>query len=156
MADTHASFCRSCKNQRCRGPMFHELRFNRKRRRQFCFKLTVLAAQSPGTDPRTTYSQTCFTQQACTLMCPDVNTPAPNTPNLTANGIVWHKVFQFDRPNTNTHELLSAFDPTGAQESIFRLVGGRVVSTALHFQRGGEGRRRLHLHQVLPLPRPDV
>lgn len=67
--------------------------FNRSETRQFCFRLTVLPAQSPESDPRKTYSQTCFTREACTLACPDVNTPAPNTPNMAENGVVWHKVF---------------------------------------------------------------
>lgn len=65
---------------------------NRNRSRRFWFRLTVLPAQSPELEPRTTYSQTCFTEEACTLMCPTVNTPAQDIPNMTTNEIVWHKV----------------------------------------------------------------
>lgn len=65
---------------------------NRDRSRRFWFRLTVLPAQSPKLEPRTTYSQTCFTPEACTLRCPAVNTPAQDIPNMTINEIVWHKV----------------------------------------------------------------
>lgn len=76
--------------------------FNRSGARPFCFRLTVLPAQSPEPDLRRTYSQTCFTGEACTLECPDANTPAPNTPNMTKNGTVWHKVSNL-AGETQTH-----------------------------------------------------
>lgn len=73
---------------------------NRNRSRRFWFRLTVLPAQSPKLEPRTTYSQTCFAQEACTLMCPTVNTPAEDIPNMTINENVWHKVLN----NPHAHE----------------------------------------------------
>lgn len=40
----------------------------------------------------TTYSTTCYTEESCSLECPDVNIPDKDTPNITSNGIMWHKV----------------------------------------------------------------
>ncbi|XP_042349052.1 uncharacterized protein LOC121947919 [Plectropomus leopardus] len=52
------------------------------------FRLTVYTTQ---TEESTQYPQTCYTQETCTLYCPAVNIPAANIPNITSNGIVWHK-----------------------------------------------------------------
>ncbi|XP_056881795.1 interleukin-1 receptor type 2-like isoform X2 [Takifugu flavidus] len=68
------------------------------RSRRFWFRLTVLPAQSPELEPRTTYSQTCFTPEACTLRCPTANTPAQDIPNMTINEIVWHKEGESSTP----------------------------------------------------------
>uniref|UniRef100_UPI0037E85B5A interleukin-1 receptor type 1-like n=1 Tax=Semicossyphus pulcher TaxID=241346 RepID=UPI0037E85B5A len=53
---------------------------------RFWFRLTVYATETTEYDERKTYPATCYTQEACTLYCPDVNTP-----NMTSNGIIWHK-----------------------------------------------------------------
>ncbi|XP_029310785.1 X-linked interleukin-1 receptor accessory protein-like 2 isoform X1 [Cottoperca gobio] len=58
---------------------------------QFWFSLAVCTSQSREYELRTQYSTTCYTQEACTLYCPDVNVPALNIPNITSNGIIWHK-----------------------------------------------------------------
>lgn len=76
---------------------------NRNRSRRFWFRLTLLPAQSPELEPRTTYSQTCFTPEACTLRCPAVNTPAQDIPNMTINEIVWHKVLNNPHERTRFH-----------------------------------------------------
>ncbi|KAF1392672.1 hypothetical protein PFLUV_G00030490 [Perca fluviatilis] len=55
------------------------------------FRLTVLTPQSREYEKMTQYPITCYTQETCTLHCPDVNRPAPNIPNITSNGIIWHK-----------------------------------------------------------------
>ncbi|KAF1392675.1 hypothetical protein PFLUV_G00030520 [Perca fluviatilis] len=55
------------------------------------FRLTVLTPQSREYEKMTQYPTTCYTQETCTLHCPDVNRPAPNIPNITSNGIIWHK-----------------------------------------------------------------
>ncbi|XP_011608353.2 interleukin-1 receptor accessory protein-like isoform X1 [Takifugu rubripes] len=68
------------------------------RSRRFWFRLTVLPAQSPELEPRTTYSETCFTPEACTLRCPTVNTPAQDIPNMTINEIMWHKEGESSTP----------------------------------------------------------
>ncbi|KAM7014977.1 uncharacterized protein LKV04_013008 [Tautogolabrus adspersus] len=55
------------------------------------FVLTVYTSPSKEYEEWNTYSATCFTQESCTLHCPDVNIPDVNTPNMTSNGIMWHK-----------------------------------------------------------------
>ncbi|XP_020493647.2 interleukin-18 receptor 1 isoform X1 [Labrus bergylta] len=55
------------------------------------FMLTVYTGQSGEDEDWNTYSATCFTQESCTLHCPDVNIPDVNTPNMTSNDIIWHK-----------------------------------------------------------------
>ncbi|XP_070821668.1 interleukin-18 receptor 1-like [Chaetodon trifascialis] len=59
--------------------------------RQFWFRLTVYKTQTREYEDRSTYSAICYTQESCTLNCPDVNVPAVNIPNITRNGIIWHK-----------------------------------------------------------------
>ncbi|XP_070691781.1 uncharacterized protein [Pempheris klunzingeri] len=58
---------------------------------QSWFRLTVYTTQTRDIEESTTYSATCFAQHACTLNCPEVNIPPVNTPNITSNGIIWHK-----------------------------------------------------------------
>ncbi|XP_068586732.1 interleukin-18 receptor 1-like [Cebidichthys violaceus] len=58
---------------------------------QFWFRLIVCTTQSGEYEKRTQYPQICYTQEACELNCPEVNVPARNTPNITTNGITWHK-----------------------------------------------------------------
>uniref|UniRef100_A0A3Q3X7T3 Ig-like domain-containing protein n=1 Tax=Mola mola TaxID=94237 RepID=A0A3Q3X7T3_MOLML len=60
--------------------------------REYWFSLTVYGSRSREYEARTTYSLTCYTQESCTLTCPDANTPPVNTLNITSNGTVWHKV----------------------------------------------------------------
>ncbi|XP_069553667.1 interleukin-18 receptor 1-like [Brachyistius frenatus] len=55
------------------------------------FTLTVYATQSREYDENTQYSSTCYTQESCTLYCPSANVPCVHTPNITSNGIIWHK-----------------------------------------------------------------
>uniref|UniRef100_A0A8C9X2R2 Interleukin-1 receptor-like 1 n=2 Tax=Sander lucioperca TaxID=283035 RepID=A0A8C9X2R2_SANLU len=55
------------------------------------FRLTVLTPQSREYEKMTQYSTTGYTEEAFTLHCPDVNIPAENIPNITSNGIIWHK-----------------------------------------------------------------
>ncbi|XP_028438032.1 interleukin-18 receptor 1-like isoform X2 [Perca flavescens] len=55
------------------------------------FRLTVLTTQSREYENMTQYLTTCYTEETCTLRCPDVNIPAQNIPNITSNGIIWHK-----------------------------------------------------------------
>ncbi|XP_070761970.1 interleukin-1 receptor type 1-like [Enoplosus armatus] len=57
---------------------------------QSWFRLTVYTTQREY-EERTKYPVTCYTQESCTLHCPDVNTPAVNTPDITSSGIMWHK-----------------------------------------------------------------
>ncbi|XP_041649200.1 interleukin-1 receptor accessory protein-like [Cheilinus undulatus] len=59
--------------------------------RQFWFRLTVYTTQSREYEEKATYSKTCYTQESCTLNCPDVGLPAVNTPNMTRSGLSWHK-----------------------------------------------------------------
>uniref|UniRef100_UPI0037E9ACFF interleukin-1 receptor accessory protein-like n=1 Tax=Semicossyphus pulcher TaxID=241346 RepID=UPI0037E9ACFF len=58
---------------------------------RFWFRLTVYTTQTTEYEERATYSTKCYTQESCTLHCPDVNIPDVNTPNMTSNGIIWHK-----------------------------------------------------------------
>ncbi|XP_054464975.1 interleukin-18 receptor 1-like [Anoplopoma fimbria] len=58
---------------------------------QFWFRLIVCTTQSREYEKRTQYPQICYSQEACTLNCPEVNVPAVNTPNITSNAIIWHK-----------------------------------------------------------------
>ncbi|CAJ1049484.1 hypothetical protein PFLUV_G00030520 [Xyrichtys novacula] len=60
-------------------------------RSQTWFKLMVYPMQSREYERKTTFSTTCYTQESCTLYCPDVNTPDVATPNITSNGIIWQK-----------------------------------------------------------------
>ncbi|XP_034730496.1 X-linked interleukin-1 receptor accessory protein-like 2 [Etheostoma cragini] len=55
------------------------------------FRLTVVTTQSRDYKERFQYPATCSTNEAFTLHCPDVNIPAGNIPNITSNGIIWHK-----------------------------------------------------------------
>ncbi|XP_034730484.1 interleukin-1 receptor-like 1 isoform X2 [Etheostoma cragini] len=55
------------------------------------FRLTVVTTQSGDYKERFQYPATCFTNEAFTLNCPDVNIPAENIPNITNNSIIWHK-----------------------------------------------------------------
>ncbi|XP_037610983.1 interleukin-1 receptor type 1-like isoform X2 [Sebastes umbrosus] len=57
---------------------------------QFWFRLMVCSTQTENKE-RTQYPQTCYTQEACMLHCPEVNIPAVSIPNITSNGIIWHK-----------------------------------------------------------------
>ncbi|XP_044048601.1 interleukin-1 receptor accessory protein-like [Siniperca chuatsi] len=56
---------------------------------QFWFRLTVYTTRREN--EKKNYSATCYTHESCTLSCPDVNIPAENTPDITSNGIKWHK-----------------------------------------------------------------
>ncbi|KAA8595858.1 hypothetical protein FQN60_011149 [Etheostoma spectabile] len=55
------------------------------------FRLTVVTTQSREYKERFQYPATRYTNEAFTLHCPDVNVPAENIPNITSNGIIWHK-----------------------------------------------------------------
>ncbi|XP_070765626.1 interleukin-18 receptor 1-like [Enoplosus armatus] len=57
---------------------------------QSWFRLTVYTTQREY-EERTKYPVTCYTQESCTLHCPDVNMPAVNTPDITSSGIIWNK-----------------------------------------------------------------
>ncbi|XP_038558208.1 interleukin-18 receptor 1-like [Micropterus salmoides] len=57
---------------------------------QFWFSLTVYTSQRKYEEGNM-YSETCYTQKSCSLNCPDTNIPAENTPDITSNGITWHK-----------------------------------------------------------------
>ncbi|KAL6112873.1 il18r1 [Pungitius sinensis] len=59
--------------------------------RPFWFRLIVLTTQSKEYQKRTQYSQTCYTQEGCTLNCPEVNVPSASITNITSKGITWHK-----------------------------------------------------------------
>ncbi|KAL6112872.1 il18r1 [Pungitius sinensis] len=59
--------------------------------RPFWFRLIVLTTQSKEYQKRTQYSQICYTQEGCTLNCPDVNVPSASITNITSKGITWHK-----------------------------------------------------------------
>ncbi|XP_056245125.1 interleukin-18 receptor 1-like [Seriola aureovittata] len=52
---------------------------------QFWFTLNTV--KSEEYEEMNTYSKSCYTQESCKLNCPDVNIP----PNITRNGITWHK-----------------------------------------------------------------
>lgn len=68
--------------------------FDRNNSKQIWFTLMVYTTPSREYEERTMYSLTCYTQESCSLKCPDVNTPAVNTLNMTSNGIIWHKVLK--------------------------------------------------------------
>ncbi|KAK5874177.1 hypothetical protein PBY51_019150 [Eleginops maclovinus] len=55
------------------------------------FTLRVCTTQSRKHEQRSYYPTTCYSQEACTLYCPDVNTPSAITPKITSNGIIWYK-----------------------------------------------------------------
>ncbi|XP_034077173.1 uncharacterized protein LOC117549400 isoform X2 [Gymnodraco acuticeps] len=55
------------------------------------FRLRVCTKQSKGCEQRSHYPMVCHSQEACSLYCPDVNTPAATTPNITSNGVIWYK-----------------------------------------------------------------
>ncbi|XP_072237418.1 interleukin-1 receptor type 1-like [Leuresthes tenuis] len=55
------------------------------------FRLTVYTTQSRENEGRGKYPATCYTQQPCTLYCPDVNVPWVISSNISSNGITWHK-----------------------------------------------------------------
>ncbi|KAM9367002.1 interleukin-1 receptor accessory protein-like [Symphorus nematophorus] len=57
----------------------------------FWFRLIVYKTKTRECEQRENYNDTCYAQEVCTLHCPDKNTPAANTPNITSNGIRWHK-----------------------------------------------------------------
>nr|XP_046247507.1 interleukin-18 receptor accessory protein-like isoform X2 [Scatophagus argus] len=59
--------------------------------RLFRFGLTVYTTLTKEYEDNTTYTKSCYTQDSCTLNCPDVCTPAVNTLNITRNAIIWHK-----------------------------------------------------------------
>lgn len=58
------------------------------------FRLTVYNTLTRELEDRTRYPMTCYTQESCTLKCPDVNIPPSNYPNFTSRDITWHKVFE--------------------------------------------------------------
>ncbi|KAI9519641.1 hypothetical protein NQZ68_025776 [Dissostichus eleginoides] len=58
---------------------------------QLWFRLRVCTKQSRGCEQRSHYPKICYTREACTLYCPDVNTPAAITLNITSNGVIWYK-----------------------------------------------------------------
>ncbi|XP_034535321.1 interleukin-18 receptor 1-like [Notolabrus celidotus] len=55
------------------------------------FMLRVYTAQSGEYEERSTYPKTCYTQESCTLHCPNLNIPNNDTPNITNHGITWNK-----------------------------------------------------------------
>ncbi|XP_034536818.1 uncharacterized protein LOC117810922 isoform X2 [Notolabrus celidotus] len=55
------------------------------------FMLTVYSTQSREYEERSTYPKTCYTQESCTLHCPDLYIPNDETPNITSRGITWNK-----------------------------------------------------------------
>ncbi|XP_078102002.1 interleukin-1 receptor accessory protein-like [Sander vitreus] len=70
------------------------------------FRLTVLTPQSREYENMTQYPTTCYTEEAFTLHCPDVNIPAENIPNITSNGIIWHK----EGESLPTHSYFSSVE----------------------------------------------
>ncbi|XP_034005340.1 interleukin-1 receptor accessory protein-like [Trematomus bernacchii] len=58
---------------------------------QLWFRLRVCTKQSRGCEQRSHYPKTCHSQEACPLDCPDVNTPAAITLNITSNGVIWYR-----------------------------------------------------------------
>ncbi|XP_078101988.1 interleukin-1 receptor accessory protein-like isoform X2 [Sander vitreus] len=70
------------------------------------FRLTVLTPQSREYEKMTQYPTTCYTEEAFTLHCPDVNIPAENIPNITSNGIIWHK----EGESLPTHSYFSSVE----------------------------------------------
>ncbi|XP_033486238.1 interleukin-1 receptor type 2-like [Epinephelus lanceolatus] len=58
---------------------------------QSWFRLRVYTTQREG-EEMSQYPGTCYTQEACTLYCPDVNVPAEGILNITSNSIIWRKV----------------------------------------------------------------
>uniref|UniRef100_A0A3Q3M0N1 Interleukin 18 receptor 1 n=2 Tax=Mastacembelus armatus TaxID=205130 RepID=A0A3Q3M0N1_9TELE len=55
---------------------------------QSWFRLTVYTTQTREIRKRSSYSQICYAQEACTMQCPGENIPIPD---ITFNSIVWHK-----------------------------------------------------------------
>ncbi|XP_056234295.1 interleukin-18 receptor 1-like [Seriola aureovittata] len=54
---------------------------------QFRFMLTENTPKSKEYEERNMHNKSCHTQESCKLNCPDVTIP----PNITRNGITWHK-----------------------------------------------------------------
>nr|XP_057945361.1 interleukin-18 receptor 1-like [Doryrhamphus excisus] len=71
--------------------------------RQFWFRVTVYTTLSSEMEDRTQYLMICYTQESCSLTCPDDNVPDPNTPNITSYDITWHKIGE------SLHEVNSYF-----------------------------------------------
>ncbi|XP_077374829.1 interleukin-18 receptor 1-like isoform X2 [Festucalex cinctus] len=59
--------------------------------KQFWFRLTVYTTLTRELEDRTQYTMTCYTQESCTLNCPEVDIPPPNNPNFTSYDIIWNK-----------------------------------------------------------------
>ncbi|KAM9409796.1 interleukin-1 receptor-like 1 isoform 2-T2 [Pholidichthys leucotaenia] len=55
------------------------------------FRVTVYKGYSSEYEENTHYLSLCFTQESCTLYCPGINISTLNIPNITSNGIQWHK-----------------------------------------------------------------
>ncbi|XP_029987039.1 interleukin-18 receptor 1-like isoform X2 [Sphaeramia orbicularis] len=58
---------------------------------QSWFRLIVYTTLSSDLERKTQYPITCYSQEACTLTCPDRNIPDKNILNITTTGIVWKK-----------------------------------------------------------------
>ncbi|XP_019742320.1 interleukin-18 receptor 1-like isoform X1 [Hippocampus comes] len=64
---------------------------DRNEKDQLWFRLTVYNTLTRELENRTRYPMRCYTQESCTLKCPDVNIPHSNYPNFTSRDITWHK-----------------------------------------------------------------
>ncbi|XP_054626642.1 interleukin-1 receptor-like 1 isoform X3 [Dunckerocampus dactyliophorus] len=78
---------------------------------QFWFRVTVYTKLSREMENRTRYSMTCYTEESCTLTCPDSDVPDPNTPNITSYDLTWHKIGE------SLHEVDSYFSNVEKKDS---------------------------------------
>ncbi|KAM7405931.1 hypothetical protein PAMP_000344 [Pampus punctatissimus] len=58
---------------------------------QSWFRLTVYTTLSREYEEMTQYKKICYTTKSCQLYCPASYIPAVNIPNITSNGVTWHK-----------------------------------------------------------------
>ncbi|XP_030582145.1 interleukin-18 receptor 1-like isoform X1 [Archocentrus centrarchus] len=58
--------------------------------RRSWISLKVYTAQSREYDEITQYKKTCYTEEPCTLYCPDEHIPV-ETLNISSNSLTWHK-----------------------------------------------------------------
>ncbi|KAM9764628.1 interleukin-1 receptor-like 1 [Menidia menidia] len=59
--------------------------------RKTWFRLTVSTTGFKENKGRGEYPATCYSQESCTLYCPEVNVPRVNSSILSSAGITWHK-----------------------------------------------------------------
>ncbi|XP_069553927.1 interleukin-1 receptor-like 1 [Brachyistius frenatus] len=119
------------------------------RSRQSWFRLTVYRTQSREYDETTPHLQTCYTNESCTLKCPDVL--CVHTPNITRNGTTWYK--NESSPSDHCFEIVNKNDSGNYTCIKHYLYHGQIYNETLNVVLDVQPNKKEQKHAVIASPR---